>query len=173
MMHSRNTQTLRRLVLCPLAVCAAVLTVTACGVTRLEDGDTSTTDSEGGDAEVPLWVQDAFDRSCATDGCHSSAAPALGLSLAAGDSDLIIGGASAGSELPLVELGNVEGSYMALKMLPAELLPEDTPALTQMPPAPTDDSDEDVATILGWIAGTPAAALARPDARMQQDVRQR
>lgn len=106
------------------------------------------------DQAIPLAVQDAFDRTCASGGCHDAATAAGDLSLTADDAPAIIDGPSVQSELPLVDLGSIEGSYLALKMLPEENLPPDTSRVgTLMPPSPTDQDLEDMALILGWIAG--------------------
>lgn len=103
---------------------------------------------DGGDgATIPTEVQRAFDDSCAIAGCHDAATRAQGLELTAGASASIIGrSASQVPSLPLVELGNVEGSYMAVKIL--EEMP---PSGTRMPPTRPPGPDE--AIILGWIAG--------------------
>lgn len=152
---------------------AAVLAIggTTCGgVERIGDDDTGTGTDGGSDATVPQWVQAAFDRSCAVAGCHGSGG--LPPSLALGESDAIIGGLASNGEMPLVELGNLDGSYLALKLLPAALHPDGAEVSgSQMPPAPTDDSDQDVATILGWIAGTPAAAAtdSKSSSRIEGD----
>lgn len=115
-------------------------TLGAC--TQLEPID----DGGAGAARIPDEVQRAFDDSCATAGCHDAASRQGGLDLSATAAPTIIGGASTQSELPLVELGNVEGSYLALKLLP------EPPAGVRMPVG-GDVEGIDNAIILGWIAG--------------------
>ncbi|TPV96439.1 MAG: hypothetical protein B7733_04730 [Myxococcales bacterium FL481] len=128
-----------------------------CGVERIGPDDVGTGTGDGPVAEVPVWVQTAFDRSCATPGCHVPGGSAV--SLAPGDSAAAIGGSATQSDLPLIELGNVEGSYLALKMLPEELLPAGVSrAGSQMPIATSSEGDEDVDIILGWIASATADA---------------
>jgi hypothetical protein len=103
---------------------------------------------------IPPTVQEAFDRACAYDGCHDAVTQAGDLSLVAQDAPAIIGAPSVQSELPMVEMGSVEGSYLAIKMLPEENLPPGVERVgTLMPPAPTDEELEDMALIIGWIAG--------------------
>ncbi|MCX4242144.1 hypothetical protein [Paraliomyxa miuraensis] len=122
-----------------LTACVAVVGVSACTqVEKIDDG--------GSGAQIPDEVQRAFDDSCATAGCHSGGSPAQGLDLSAGASAAIIGGQATQASMPLVELGNVEGSYLAIKIL--EEMP---PAGTRMPPTRPPGPDE--AIIVGWIAG--------------------
>lgn len=124
------------------------------GCTQLEklDGDS------GGNAGIPTEVQRAFDESCAIGNCHDAATRQGGLDLSATGAPSIIGGASSQSDLPLVELGNVQGSYLALKMLPSP------PSGSTMPVGVPPDADNptNVAIILGWIAGAtlPGGATA-------------
>jgi hypothetical protein len=108
------------------------------------------TDDDGpGEAGVPTEVQRAFNESCAITACHDSTNRQAGLDLSSTGSPNIIGGMSSQSTLPLVELGNVQGSYLALKLLP------NPPSGTPMPPVdlPGTDDPTNVAIILGWIAG--------------------
>jgi hypothetical protein len=108
------------------------------------------TDDDGpGEAGVPTEVQRAFNESCAITACHDSTNRQAGLDLSSTGSPNIIGGMSSQSTLPLVELGNVQGSYLALKLLP------NPPSGTPMPPVDLPDTDDptNVAIILGWIAG--------------------
>lgn len=115
------------------------------GCTQVEKLD----DDGGNDVGIPTEVQRAFDESCAIPGCHDSASRQGGLDLSPTGSPGIIGGTSSQSTLPLVELGNVQGSYLALKLLP------NPPSGTPMPPVavPGVDNETNVAIILGWIAG--------------------
>ena len=106
-------------------------------------------------AEIPEAVQRAFDASCVADGCHDAGSRAEGLSLEAGDSARIVGGASAQSELPLVTLGDLGRSYLAIKLLPDAQLPAGV--VRQQDRMPQDgiepDDVEHVNTILAWVAG--------------------
>lgn len=107
-------------------------------------------DDDGpGEAGVPTEVQRAFNESCAITACHDSTSRQAGLDLSPTGAPSIIGGTSSQSPLPLVELGNVQGSYLALKLLP------NPPSGTPMPPVDLPDTDDptNVAIILGWIAG--------------------
>lgn len=117
-------------------------------VKRVEDGN------NGG--AVPTAVQEAFDRQCNDTSCHGPS-PQLGLSLVAGDSASILEKNGVGNpELPLVDIGNVPGSYLAIKMLPdSELMDLGiTRVGLRMPNVPlTPEIQSDVALILGWIAG--------------------
>lgn len=102
-------------------------------------------------AGIPDEVQRVFDERCNTAGCHDSAR-AGGLELTADVSPDIIGGSSTQSSLPLVELGNVQGSYLAIKLLPGNEQLQGSP----MPLGQSLDDPAvaiDMAIILGWIAG--------------------
>jgi hypothetical protein len=98
---------------------------------------------------VPAEVQAAFERSCGGASCHVGGA-AGGLSLSANDAGAIVGKTAVGSTLPLVEIGNTAGSYMAQKLIGAAEITGDP-----MPPTGTgtDDARNDVNTILTWIGG--------------------
>lgn len=105
---------------------------------------------DGGGGEcIPAEVQAAFERSCGGASCHVGGAQG-GLSLSANDSGSIVGKASVGSTLPLVELGNTAGSYMANKLTGAAGITGDP-----MPPTgtSTQNARDDVNTILTWIGG--------------------
>lgn len=110
-------------------------------------------DEEPSDDGLPFDVQRAFDASCAVSGCHAGSVPAGGLSLEAGQSQNAIGGSSSNSSLPLIELGNIEGSYLALKMLPPELRPASAGLVSgdQMPVGGGDAIAN--AIIMAWLAG--------------------
>lgn len=100
---------------------------------------------------IPAEVQRVFDERCSIPGCHD-ATRAGGLELTRDAAPDIIGGASVQSSLPLVELGNVQGSYLAAKLLPNS----DALQNSRMPlGASLDDASVllDNAIILGWIAG--------------------
>jgi hypothetical protein len=105
---------------------------------------------------IPTAVQAAFDRQCNDAACHGTS-PALGLSLEAANSASILekNGVS-NPDLPYVDFGNIPGSFMAHKLLPdSELMNLDiTRVGARMPNiAITPEIQEDVALILGWIAG--------------------
>ncbi len=147
--HRKTLKTARRFAATATAilVCAAHVASGACGLEVLELDDEPK-------AKVPEAVQEVFDRNCGNAGCHGSA-PAEGLSLLAGDSNDIIGGPSEQSDLPMVEIGSIEGSYLAIKLLPDDGLPEGVEREgRQMPLTPLAEPT-DMAVILGWIAGAP------------------
>jgi hypothetical protein len=129
---------MRRTAIGTAALVAVGLLPMAC--TELEKLDTGTSG-----AGIPTDVQRAFDDSCNIAGCHDGAARAGGLDLSATAAPGIIDGDAILSELPLVELGNVQGSFLALKLLP------NPPAGAQMPSGIEPGLDN--AIILGWIAG--------------------
>ncbi len=112
-------------------------------------------DDGGGGAQVPTAVQEAFDRSCALSGCHGMGAAQAGLSLDAGASASVVGGSSSAG-IPMVTLGDVCQSYLALKIMSPDKNMCDTQiAGALMPPGTRGDPDVqlDIAIILGWIAG--------------------
>jgi hypothetical protein len=121
------------------AILGAALCLGACGVEKLDD--------TGGDAQVPAEVQRILVDSCGVaPGCHMATAPAEMLDLTTG-SVAVLTGTSRQTGQPLVDFGNVAGSYLAVKMLDA--MP---PSGTPMPPTPTL-SELDRAILIGWIAG--------------------
>lgn len=127
----------------PLTVAALM---GAAGCTQVERIDEV---GAGGDRVIPTAVQQIFDANCSLAGCHDSASQAGSLVLASPQSRGIIGGQSQQSMLPLVEIGNVGGSYLAAKIVeePAAPIQGDP-----MPPAgPLEPLDG--AVLLGWIAG--------------------
>lgn len=109
-------------------------------------------DSDGGPPMfIPGDVQLAFDNQCVGAGCHDAASNAGMLSLEDGDSLAVLTQTSTTGE-PLVVIGDVMGSYMAIKMLPPYLLPEGARVGSRMPFG-RDPGHPDNAVILGWIAG--------------------
>lgn len=128
------------------AAAGLLLGATACNeLEKIDDGGST---AEG----IPDEVQRVFDDSCNIAGCHDSNSAQGGLDLTATAAPGIIGGASTQSSLPLVELGNVQGSYLAIKLLAeSELRQGDRMPLGR------DFGDATVALdnaiILGWIAG--------------------
>ena len=123
--------------------------VVASGCVQVEKLD------EAGQA-VPTEVQRVFDTRCATGGCHDSSTRQAGLSLEASDAAGIIGQPSSqNGSFSLVELGSVETSYLAAKILPTPPTGVDLVG-DIMPPGADLSNNElatDVAIILGWIAG--------------------
>ncbi|HWB75632.1 MAG TPA: hypothetical protein VG755_11775 [Nannocystaceae bacterium] len=125
---------------------ASTFVLSACGVEKISG-------NEGGGACVPEAVQAAFDRQCANmPACHgASATPQVPLDLRAGASDNIIGQtASQMASLPLVEIGNIDGSYLALKM---EAMPPTGARMPQNADFNDPAVQADIALILGWIGG--------------------
>lgn len=100
-------------------------------------------------ATIPRSVQDAFTRSCATEGCHTAEHPI----------DLTPEGAPAVLDLehdgmPVVVLGDPSGSVMGLA-----LMAEPPEGILQMPLERTDQSLTDAAVVLAWIAGAEMPAM--------------
>lgn len=112
-------------------------------------------ESDPAPVEIPAAVQRAFDARCVTDGCHDATTRAGGLSLDALDSPRIVGGASAQSPLPLVRIGDLGGSYLAIKLLPDDQLPAGAVRFEDRMPRDGVEAEDvdDVNTILAWIAG--------------------
>lgn len=128
-----------------IAIISLGVLVGACGLKKLDD--------QGGSACVPAPVQAVFDARCTLPGCHDGSAGGQGLSLLPGDSDAIIGQQAVQSPLPLVELGNPDGSYLALKMMAMPAMP--ITGLRMPQGANFDDPvvQADIALIVGWIGG--------------------
>ncbi len=119
-------------------------------------GELAALDDDGGSggSSIPIEVEDAFAESCALSGCHDSATRAGGLSLDAADLSSLVGKPSGGSDLPLVEIGDVHGSYLAIKMLPDDVLTANALVRTgSRMPTTGDFQNPNNATILAWIAG--------------------
>jgi hypothetical protein len=112
-------------------------------------------DDEPAAVEIPEGVQRAFDGSCVADGCHDATTRAAGMSLDAADSMHIVNGSSSQSTLPLVHVGDLGGSYMAIKLLPDDQLPAGAERFEDRMPRDGVEGDdvEHVNTILTWIAG--------------------
>lgn len=109
-------------------------------------------DGDGGNQNAaPRAVQAIFDQKCATAGCHDATTAQAGLSLAPGAE--IVGKPSSQSPLPLVELGNPNGSYLVVKILPTP--PEGTERAMALMPIGAPLTGEELALIMGWIAGAP------------------
>lgn len=122
----------------PELALGAVLALSGCTqVKRIDDGEDS-----GSGSAVPAAVQQRLTESCALPGCHSGA---VGPDLSAAG-----GGAwvtQAGSGGPFVSFGDVENSYLVEKLSPGPS------AGSQMPLAPGVLAPEDLALIVGWVAG--------------------
>ena len=124
-------------------VALLALTGTGCGLEPIEEG--------GGEDMIPAEVQAALDESCATSvGCHGAGAGQVVLE---GPDSVAILESSSSSGGRFVVLGDLDGSYVAQKILGA-------PGISggKMPPSPQSDNDEaNTQIILDWIAeGTPA-----------------
>ncbi|MBL4687874.1 MAG: hypothetical protein JKY37_25010 [Nannocystaceae bacterium] len=109
---------------------------------------------DGGDGAtdlMPPHVAEAFGRACGSATCHGgSQTPALDPTSAPGivDSDSATG-------IPLVEFGNLQGSYIAIKVLPDAVLDDVSLRVGGIMPVPGNDFDPaDISIIIGWIAGT-------------------
>ncbi|MFO0634797.1 MAG: hypothetical protein U0168_18290 [Nannocystaceae bacterium] len=102
---------------------------------------------------IPATVQAAFDRSCATGGCHDATA-AAGLRLDRSGSASVLERDATQVAMPLVVIGDSAQSYLALKLMADP--PE--PIVGARMPAGTIDADRraDMATILAWVGGAPA-----------------
>lgn len=138
--------TMTRTTLTGLASLGLLLGASACNeLERLDDGGS-------GEAAIPDEVQRVFDDGCAIAGCHDANSRQAGLDLTAGAAAGIIGGSATQSSLPMVTLGDVQGSYLAHK-----LLPESEIRQGDRMPVGRDFNDAQVALdnaiILGWIAG--------------------
>ena len=133
------------------AVVAMCTMLAGCGVEFLDD------DSQTGDAAIPSAVQGAFNRSCAYGGCHASASLAGGLALDQGSSPAILSARSSTGER-MVVLGDVNASYLALKMMAPDLPAGVTISGGPMPPSQNQQVRNDIATILAWIDGTDSTA---------------
>lgn len=126
------------------------------GCNQLEAIDAS---ASGGGGDLPPDVVAAFERSCGNSpGCH--AAGGQSPTLDATVSSMIIGGSANGSAIPLVTLGDTANSYIAIKMLPDNVIAAfgQTRTGSRMPlgfdPATgSPDTLADTQTILAWIAG--------------------
>lgn len=102
---------------------------------------------------IPASVQRVLNKHCANVGCHDGTTVADGLNLSEGSSASIIGRPTARSVLPLVELGSVDGSFLAQKILPGAL---PAGAGGPMPPSSTADPQvlaDDLGIVIAWIAG--------------------
>jgi len=116
----------------------------ACGVEVIDD--------VAAQPGIPGEVQAAFDRSCASEFCHSSTTRAGGVSLAAADAEQVLAMVSRTSPqgLNMVKFGDLAASYLAVKMM-AEPPAGVERVGTRMPPLWNDEAEADAAVILAWI----------------------
>ncbi len=121
------------------------------GCNQLERVDASGV-SGGGD-DIPPEVRAAFERSCGKAGCHVAGAQSPTL---AGDGIGGLIGAPSGAGVPMISLGDTANSYIALKVLPDEVLAGLGASRNgaRMPLGLIDaNAQEDIQTILAWIGG--------------------
>ena len=133
-----------------LVVVSVLWVMSGCGgLTAVDDA------GEGGEGgAVPPAVRAAFAGACATPGCHDAGARAGGLSLAGDDIAATIGAPSSGSPLPMVTIGDVGRSYLAIKMLPDDVLQANGLTRTgARMPITGNFTHPDNAVILAWVAG--------------------
>ncbi len=103
--------------------------------------------TDGGNADaIPADVQAALDESCATSNACHAGNPALVELSASGSAALLDTNSPSGD--PYVKFGDIEGSYLARKMLGTNITGAKMPLNEQSP-----NDELNVAIILGWIAG--------------------
>ncbi|MCA9682368.1 MAG: hypothetical protein KC457_09250 [Myxococcales bacterium] len=121
-----------------ISISISCVALSGCGLEAIDDG------GDGGD-QVPAEVQAAFDQSCALPGCHAGG---VGPDLTAGGSAQILSTNGTTGE-PFVVLGDVDGSYLAQKILGGPGIQGGT-----MPPGASNTTTAaNTALIIGWIAG--------------------
>lgn len=109
-------------------------------------------EEENGSGGIPTEIQRIFDESCANAGCHGMGTAQQSLNLEADQSPSILTtNAQQNPSLLLVDLGSVDGSYLAIKMIPEHM----GRTGDIMPPPGYSIPEEDRALVLGWIAGAP------------------
>lgn len=121
-----------------LMLLASVVLPLGCGLEEITDGGT--------DNAIPAEVQAALDESCATSNACHAGNPALVELSASGSAALLDTNSPSGD--PYVDFGNIEGSYLARKMLGTNITGAKMPLNEQSP-----NDALNVALILGWIAG--------------------
>ncbi|MCB9565847.1 MAG: hypothetical protein H6710_01245 [Myxococcales bacterium] len=132
----------------PLIALAALALVAGCG--DLEPLDTT---GGGGSSTVPPDVRAAFAGSCATAGCHDAATHAGNLSLADADLDSLVGAPSSAG-IPMVTIGDIAESYIAIKMLPDDVRSSlGVERAGARMPTTGDFTNPNNQLILAWIAG--------------------
>lgn len=121
-----------------LMLAASAFTLSGCDqVKKIEE------DNETGGGGVPTAVQERLTASCALVGCHVAGSTAPDLSEAGGGAWV----EASGSGGPYVTFGDVDNSYLVEKMLP------NPSAGSQMPIGAGVLAPEDLAVIVGWVAG--------------------
>lgn len=122
-----------------MMLAAGAFTLAGCDqVKKIDQGDET-----GGGGGVPTAVQERLTASCALVGCHVSGATTPDLSEAAGGAWIEASGAGG----PYITFGDVDNSYLVQKMFPAPS------AGSQMPIGAGVLAPEDLAVIVGWVAG--------------------
>lgn len=120
-------------------VLAPLLALVGCDqVKRIDE-----TGDSGSDSAVPGAVQERLTQSCAIPSCHVSGSVAPDLSAASGGAWVSQTGAGG----PYVSFGDVENSYLIEKLFPGPSTG------SQMPLSPGVLEAEDLALIVGWVAG--------------------
>ncbi len=113
-------------------------------------------DDEAGPA-VPAQVQAVFDTRCATPACHDATSAQQGLVLDAESSPEIIGRTATQASMPLVQIGDTQNSWMAIKIQPDSVLQDLGVMRVQdrMPSGITIDEtvEAELTVVLGWIGG--------------------
>lgn len=128
------------------------MAVLVAGCQQIEEVDD---EMQGG--QVPGRVQEIFDARCNLPGCHGGGVVQENLSLEAESSASIIGRNAQQVAMPLVDIGNVNNSYLAIKILPDQAVMDLGAMRTgvRMPSGVVIDAalQEELAIVLGWIAG--------------------
>ncbi len=128
-------------------VFGASFVLAACNqVERIDEGD-------DGSSAVPAAVQLRLTQSCALPACHAGSVQP-DLSAAGGGAWVTQSGAGG----PYVTFGDVQNSYIVEKMLPSPSVG------SQMPLPPGEITAEDLALIVGWVAG-----VELPDGEVADD----
>ncbi len=122
-----------------LMLAAGALALTGCDQVTKIDQDNET----GGGGGIPAPVQERLTASCALVGCHVSGSTAPDLSEASGGAWVEASGAGG----PYITFGDIENSYLIQKMFP------EPASGGQMPFPPGVLAPEDLAVIVGWVAG--------------------
>jgi len=107
-----------------------------------------------GEQSVPSFSEDVqpwFDGSCTISGCHGGPEASTGLDLDAGESyEMLVGVGSAQADLPRVDPGDAENSYLLHKVAGSHA--DVGGSGDQMPPV-VGTTAEDVQMLIDWIVG--------------------
>ncbi len=123
-----------------LCITTGLLALGGCDqVKKIDQG----ADTDGPSSLVPAPVQQRLDQSCAIPGCHVPGVTEPDLSEASGGAWVQQSGAGG----PFVTFGDVGNSYIVEKMFP------NPSSGGQMPFPPGVLEPEDLAVIVGWVAG--------------------